>query len=101
MDQICHQIKNPNPFHETFHRYSFAPLTNSVNCCSNRYNLLQWKTFPEVKAAAWALSSAPSNAALLKVTAVDVYVHLHKRLQAEENTLLMQTLFLFEEIYLN
>lgn len=49
----------------------------------------------EFKPAACALSQASSNVVLLKVTAVDVYGYLHKHLEAEENTLLMQTLLLF------
>lgn len=48
----------------------FCTLTSNVNCCSTKYNLLYLvKNLPstEVKAAAWALSSAPFNAALLKM----------------------------------
>lgn len=75
----------------------FCTLTSNVNCCSTRYNLFSEK-HSQYRGQGSSLGSFFSS--LQCCTLQDVYVYLHKHLQAEENTLFMQTLFLFEKIYL-
>lgn len=78
-------------------RLIFCTLTSNVNCCSTRYNLFSEKP-SQYRGQGSSLGSFFSS--LQCCTPQDVYMYLHKHLQAEENTSCKHFSFLTKFIYI-